>query len=234
MLTVKAVTVNYGKVEAVKGISLEVGDGDIVALLGANGAGKTTIMKTISGLKSPSQGEIWFQDKRIDGLTPPAIVKIGISHVPEGRRIFRNMTVVENLILGTYLRSDRKAIKQDLDDIYEHFPILKERSGQRAGTLSGGEQQMLSIARALLCKPKLLLMDEPSTGLSPRMVDEIAEITASIQRRKISVILAEQNAALALKIATKGYVIEIGKVVLEGKRDELLSNENVRRAYLGV
>lgn len=234
MLTVKAVTVNYGKVEAVKGVSLEVGDGDIVALLGANGAGKTTIMKTISGLKSPSQGEIWFQDKRIDGLTPPAIVKIGISHVPEGRRIFRNMTVVENLILGTYLRSDRKAIKQDLDDIYEHFPILKERSGQRAGTLSGGEQQMLSIARALLCKPKLLLMDEPSTGLSPRMVDEIAEITASIQRRKISVILAEQNAALALKIATKGYVIEIGKVVLEGKRDELLSNENVRRAYLGV
>lgn len=234
MLTVKAVTVNYGKVEAVKGISLEVGDGDIVALLGANGAGKTTIMKTISGLKSPSQGEIWFQNKRIDGLTPPAIVKIGISHVPEGRRIFRNMTVVENLILGTYLRSDRKAIKQDLDDIYEHFPILKERSGQRAGTLSGGEQQMLSIARALLCKPKLLLMDEPSTGLSPRMVDEIAEITASIQRRKISVILAEQNAALALKIATKGYVIEIGKVVLEGKRDELLSNENVRRAYLGV
>lgn len=234
MLTVKAVTVNYGKVEAVKGVSLEVGDGDIVALLGANGAGKTTIMKTISGLKSPSQGEIWFQNKRIDGLTPPAIVKIGISHVPEGRRIFRNMTVVENLILGTYLRSDRKAIKQDLDDIYEHFPILKERSGQRAGTLSGGEQQMLSIARALLCKPKLLLMDEPSTGLSPRMVDEIAEITASIQRRKISVILAEQNAALALKIATKGYVIEIGKVVLEGKRDELLSNENVRRAYLGV
>lgn len=233
LLDVRDIKVHYGKVEAVKGVSLQVEEGDIVTLLGANGAGKTTVLKTISGLKHPTSGEIWFSGQKIDRNQPSRIVKMGIGHVPEGRRIFPYMSVEDNLIMGAYVRSDREGIKQDLQELYSHFPILKERRRQRAGSLSGGEQQMLAISRALMCKPRLLLMDEPSIGLSPIMVDEIASIITTINQQGISLLLVEQNAAMALRLANRGYVIETGRIVLGGERDELLNNDKVKRAYLG-
>jgi branched-chain amino acid transport system ATP-binding protein len=233
LLDVKKIQVHYGKVEAVKGISLRVKKGDIVTLLGSNGAGKSTVLKTISGLKHPTAGEIWFSGQRIDTNKPSRIVRLGIGHVPEGRRIFPDMSVEDNLLMGAYIRNDRQGIKQDLEELFSHFPILRERRGQRAGSLSGGEQQMLAISRALMFKPKLLLMDEPSMGLSPVMVEEIASIIATIHQQGISILLVEQNAALALQLATRGYVIETGRIALRGDRDELLKKDKVKKAYLG-
>jgi branched-chain amino acid transport system ATP-binding protein len=212
---------------------LQVKKGDIVTLLGSNGAGKTTVLKTISGLKHPTAGEIWFSGQRIDRNKPSRIVKLGIGHVPEGRRIFPNMSVEDNLLMGAYIRNDRQGIKQDLQELFSHFPILRERRKQRGGSLSGGEQQMLAISRALMFKPKLLLMDEPSMGLSPVMVEEIASIITTINQQGISILLVEQNAAVALQLATRGYVIETGRIALSGDRDEMLNEDKVKKAYLG-
>ena len=233
LLELKNITVHYDKVEAVKGVSLDVGDGDIVTLLGSNGAGKTTILKTISGLKRATSGEIRFQDQRIDNANASRIVELGIGHVPEGAHVFRDMSVQDNLLLGAFTRKDRHGIKQDLEDVYGHFPILKDRNRQKAGSLSGGEQQMLGISRALMCKPKILLMDEPSIGLSPMLVQEIAAIVDIINKEGISVLLVEQNAALALSLANRGYVIETGRIALTGSREELMNDEKVKKAYLG-
>jgi len=234
LLELKNITVHYDKVEAVKGVSLDVGEGDIVTLLGSNGAGKTTILKTISGLKRATSGEIRFQDQRIDNANASRIVELGIGHVPEGAHVFRDMSVQDNLALGAFVRKDREGIKKDLEEVYGHFPILKERSRQRAGSLSGGEQQMLGISRALMSRPKLLLMDEPSIGLSPLLVQEIASIITNIvYKQGISVLLVEQNAALALQLANRGYVIETGQIAVTGTREELINNDKVKKAYLG-
>jgi len=233
MLEIKDIRVHYGKVEAVKGVSLKVADGDVVTLLGANGAGKTTILRTISGLMRPTYGEIWFNKQRLDKMRAPEIVKMGIGHVPEARRVFADMSVEDNLIMGAYVRKDKEGIKKDLEELYVHFPILTQRKKQKAGSLSGGEQQMLAMARALMCNPKIVLMDEPSVGLSPVMEEEIAKIITTINSRGISVLLVEQNAAMALRLAKRGYVIEIGRIVLSGDRDELANNEAVKKAYLG-
>jgi branched-chain amino acid transport system ATP-binding protein len=233
LLDIRDIRVQYGKVEAVRRVSLQVGEKDIVTLLGGNGAGKTTILKTISGLKQPTSGEIWFSGQRIDRDQPSRIVKMGIGHVPERGRLFPHMSVEDNLFTGAYVRKDKEGMKQDLQRLYRHFPVLKERKGQRAGSLSGGEQQMLAISRALMCKPRLLLMDEPSMGLSPVMVDEIASIIADINQQGISVLLVEQNAAIALRLANRGYVMETGRIVLSGESGELLNDERVKKAYLG-
>ena len=233
LLNVKDIKIHYGKLEAVKGVSLEVDEGEIVTLLGANGAGKTTVLKAISGLKPPTSGEIWFSGQRIDRSQTTHIVRMGISHILEGQRVFRDMSVESNLTLGAYIQNDRDGIKTDLQEVYQHFSILKERRRQRAGSLSGGEQQMLTISRALMSKPKLLLMDEPSSGLSPIMVDEITSIIQTINTQGISVLIVEQNAALALRLADRGYVMESGKIVLGATRNELLKDERIKKAYLG-
>ena len=233
LLQVEDITVHYGKVEAVKGLSFEMEEGEIVTLLGSNGAGKTTVLKAISGLKHPTSGQILFDGKRIDRMEITNVVRLGISHILEGQRLFRDMSVESNLTLGAYIRNDRGGIKSDLQEIYQHFPILRERRSQRAGSLSGGEQQMLAISRALMSKPRLLLMDEPSIGLSPVMVDEIASIITTINKQGISVLIVEQNAAIALRLANRGYVMEIGKIVLSGDREKLLTDEKVKKAYLG-
>jgi len=233
LLSVKEIKTFYGKLEAVKGVSLEIDEGEIVTLLGANGAGKTTVMKAISGLKLPTSGEVWFSGQRIDRSQATQIVRMGISHILEGQRVFRDMSVESNLTLGAYIRNDRERIKTDLEEVYQHFPRLKERRKQKAGSLSGGEQQMLAIGRALMSRPKLLLMDEPSIGLSPLMVNEIGSIIRTINKQGISVFIVEQNAAIALRLADRGYVMETGKIVLGAKRDELLNDERVKKAYLG-
>jgi branched-chain amino acid transport system ATP-binding protein len=233
LLSVKDVRTHYDKLEAVKGVSLEVDEGEVVALLGANGAGKTTVLKAISGMKPPTSGEIWFSGQRIDRNQATHIVRKGISHVLEGQRIFRDMSVEANLTLGAYIRDDKEGVRTDLQEVYRHFPILRERRKQRAGSLSGGEQQMLAISRALMAKPRLLLMDEPSIGLSPVMVDEIRVIIETIHKQGISVLIVEQNAAIALRLASRGYVMETGKIVLAASRSELLNDERVIRAYLG-
>lgn len=233
LLSVKEIKTFYGKLEAIKGVSLEVDEGEIVTLLGANGAGKTTVLKAISGLKLPTSGEVWFSGQRIDRSQAPQIVRMGISHILEGQRVFRDMTVESNLTLGAYVRNDREGIKADLQEVYQHFPILKERKKQNAGSLSGGEQQMLAISRGLMSKPRLLLMDEPSIGLSPLMVNEIASIIRTINKQGISVFIVEQNAAIALRLADRGYVMETGKIVLGANRNELLNDERVKKAYLG-
>lgn len=233
LLSVKEIKTFYGKLEAIKGVSLEVDEGEIVTLLGANGAGKTTVLKAISGLKLPTSGEVWFSGQRIDRSQAPQIVRMGISHILEGQRVFRDMTVESNLTLGAFVRNDREGIKADLQEVYQHFPILKERKKQNAGSLSGGEQQMLAISRGLMSKPRLLLMDEPSIGLSPLMVNEIASIIRTINKQGISVFIVEQNAAIALRLADRGYVMETGKIVLGANRNELLNDERVRKAYLG-
>jgi len=234
LLEIKALRVHYGKAEALKGISLSVDEGAIVALIGANGAGKTTTLRTMSGLKVPTSGEIWFQGKRIDAMPAHDIVKLGIAHIPEGRIVFAPMTVLDNLRMGAYLRKDKHQIARDLDIMYERFPVLKERHKQLAGSLSGGEQQMLAIARALMTRPKLLLMDEPSMGLSPILVEEVGNIIRDINEGGIGIILVEQNARMALGLANKAYILEVGSITLEGDAKELANDERVKKAYLGV
>jgi branched-chain amino acid transport system ATP-binding protein len=231
---VKDLTVRYGKAQALKGLSLTVADGEVVALIGANGAGKTTLLRAISGLKSVAGGEITFLDQRIDGVAPHEIVARGIAHVPEGRIVFGPMTVIDNLRMGAYLRKDKKAVEADLERMYEHFPRLKERRKQLSESLSGGEQQMLAVARALMAAPKLLLMDEPSMGLSPIMVEEVGQIVTSIRASGLSVLLVEQNANLALSLADRAYVLEVGSIVLDGPSQQVATNAIVRKAYLGA
>jgi branched-chain amino acid transport system ATP-binding protein len=233
LLEVKDIRVHYEKVEAVKGISLGADKAMISTLIGANGAGKTTTLRAISGLKKLSAGEIWFDGKRIDGMPAHRIVDLGIAHVPEGRRLFGLMTVRHNLATGAYLQKDRRAVQKAMDEVFEHFPRLKERQSQLAKTLSGGEQQMLAMGRALMAKPKVILMDEPSMGLSPIMVQEIAKIIKSFKEMGFSVLLIEQNAVLALDLADIGYVLETGTIALQGDSKKLAADEHVKRAYLG-
>ncbi len=234
LLEINDLTVHYGGVEALKNVSLEVKEGEIVTLVGGNGAGKSTTLRTISGLKKPSTGRISYKGQRIENLAPQNIVKLGIGHVPEGRNPFPYLTVMENLKLGSFLRNDKNGINRDLEQQFRHFPVLKERRRQQARTLSGGEQQMLVIARALMGKPDLLLMDEPSLGLAPVMVQEIGKIVIDINKGGTSILIVEQNARLALRLAKKGYVLERGKLILEGDAGELLHSEHVKKAYLGM
>jgi len=233
LLNVNDITVHYHKVDAIRNISIEVEEGEIVALIGSNGAGKTTTLRTISGLNHPTTGEIWFENKRIDQLAPEKINKAGIAQVPENRRVFPYMTVAENLEMGAFLRKDQDAMNRDLEGVFNHFPILESRQKQMAGTMSGGEQQMLAMGRALMSNPKLLLLDEPSLGLSPIMCLEIAKIIKDIHSEGRTIVLVEQNARLALALAQKGYVLETGNIVLKGKAKELRANEDVKKAYLG-
>ncbi len=233
MLKVEGLKVNYGMIEAVKGIDFEVHDGEIVALIGANGAGKTTTMHTISGLLKASAGSISLDGKEVSKLPAHKIVELGIVQCPEGRRIFAQQTIEENLSLGAYVRKDRKEIEADMEKVFELFPILKERRKQPAGTLSGGEQQMLAMARALMAKPKIMLLDEPSMGLSPLLVKEIFYIIKDINRQGVTVLLVEQNAKMALGIANRAYVLESGKISLSGTGEELLNSDSVKKAYLG-
>jgi branched-chain amino acid transport system ATP-binding protein len=234
MLEVKELRVHYGTVEAVKGVSFRISAGTIVSLIGANGAGKTTSLRALTGLVKPSSGELRFENSSLTGLAPHQIVGLGIAHVPEGRRLFPKMTVLENLRMGAYLRTNRTDITSTLGMVYEHFPILRERGRQLAGSLSGGEQQMLAIARALMSRPKLLLLDEPSMGLSPIMTAEIGKIIQQINALNVSIILVEQNAMLALRLAQYGYVLETGSIVMQGDAQELLRDEGVKKAYLGI
>jgi branched-chain amino acid transport system ATP-binding protein len=233
LLEINNVHVHYHKVAALKGISMAVPESGIVTIIGANGAGKSTTLRAISGLAPISNGEIRFRGERIDRLAPEKIVARGIAHVPEGRRVFPGLTVEENLRSGAFLRRDKAAINNDLDEVFHHFPRLKERRKQWARTLSGGEQQMLAIGRALMSRPKLLVLDEPTMGLSPVAVQEIALIVRSIAERGVPVVLVEQNAELALRLARFAYVLETGRVALEGPAHELHDNQHVRRAYLG-
>ncbi|NOQ18034.1 MAG: ATP-binding cassette domain-containing protein [Dehalococcoidales bacterium] len=233
MLNLKDITVCYHKVSAIRNITMEVDEGTIVTLIGANGAGKSTTLRAISGLNHPTTGEIWFQDKRIDKLPPEKINKAGIAQVPEGRRVFPQMTVKENLMMGAFLRNDTAGIERDLKMVFHHFPVLKDRQKQAGGTLSGGEQQMLAMGRALMSNPKLILMDEPSLGLSPIMCQEIAKIIKDIHAEGRTIVLVEQNARLALALAEKGYVLETGNIVLEGPAKDLRENAEVKKAYLG-
>ena len=234
LLNIKNVSVHYQKVAAVKGISVTVEEGEIVTLIGANGAGKSTTLRAISGLNHPTTGEIWFDGQRIDRLPPEKINKLGIAQVPEGRRVFPEMTVLENLEMGAFLRKDHDGIRRDFNGVFKHFPVLKERSSQIAGTLSGGEQQMLAMGRALMSDPKLILMDEPSLGLSPIMCQEIAKIIKDVHQTGRTIVLVEQNARLALTLAQKGYVLETGRIVLEGSARDLRENDLVQRTYLGL
>lgn len=233
LLSAKQVTVHYGKSLALDNVSLEMEEGSVVTIIGANGAGKSTILRTVSGLMPLSSGEIWFLGQRIDSLTTTDIVKLGIVHIPEGRRLFPHLSVLNNLKLGASLRKDVDEVNKDLEDIYKRFPILRDRRHQHAGTLSGGEQQMLAIARGLMARPKLLLMDEPSLGLSPIVIDELARVIEDINKQGVSVLLVEQNIPLALRVADRGYALQVGRIVLEGDIEEFKSTETVKRAYLG-
>jgi branched-chain amino acid transport system ATP-binding protein len=234
MLELKSVRTYYGNIEALKEISLTVSEGEIITLIGANGAGKSTTLMSISGIVPPRFGEIRFLDKPIHHLNPDEIVTLGISQVPEGRRIFPQLTVLENLDMGVFLRKDRAGIKKDMDHIFTLFPILAERQHQGGGTLSGGEQQMLAISRALMARPRLLLMDEPSLGLAPLIVRVIFDIIKKINEEGTTIFLVEQNAHMALKVAHRGYVMENGRITLEGNAQNLLVNEEVKKAYLGI
>lgn len=233
MLKLKDVVVHYGVIEAIKGVSFEVNKGEIVSLIGANGAGKTTILNSISGLIQPTSGEILYKEKPIMKASTRDIVASGISQVPEGRRVFSGMTVKENLEMGAFLRKDHSEIQKDLKRVYESFPILKERLNQDAQTLSGGEQQMLAMGRALLSNPELLLLDEPSMGLAPLFIREIFNIIEEISKRGTTILLVEQNATIALEVSDRGYVIETGKIVASGSAQELLDSDEVQKAYLG-
>ena len=233
MLEIKNINVHFGVIHALKGISFTVNDGEIVTLIGANGAGKTTTLRTISGLKKPTSGQILLDGVDITGTPVQQRVKMGISHVPEGRRIFPGMTVLENLEMGAYLRKDKSGIKDDLQMVYERFPILADRKKQLAGTLSGGEQQMLAIGRALMSRPKILFLDEPSMGLAPLLVEEIFNIIKDINEAGTTILLVEQNANMALQIANRAYVMETGSIVLSGTGAELLQSDEIKNAYLG-
>ena len=233
MLEVKDLHVAYGRVRAVKGISFAVDEGQVVTLVGTNGAGKTTTLKTISGLLQPESGEIWFDGKRIDGTPAHEVVTRGLAHSPEGRRIFPRLTVEENLMLGAFARKDRAGVSKDMNRAFDLFPILRERRAQPAGTFSGGEQQMLAIGRAMMSRPKLLMLDEPSMGLSPLMMQRIMSTIKELQAEGVTILLVEQNAQAALSLADHGYVLEVGKIVLDGTGRALLTDENVRKAYLG-
>jgi branched-chain amino acid transport system ATP-binding protein len=233
LLTVQDIETYYGNIHALKGISFLVPEGSIITLLGANGAGKSTTLKSISGLTPPAQGTISFMGQPIDGLPSEQIVRRGIAHVPEGRELFPELTVLENLRMGAFTRHDKQEIQHSLERVYTHFPILAERRSQLAGTLSGGEQQMLAIGRALMAGPKLILLDEPSLGLAPKLVEEIFHIVHDIRASGATVLLVEQNANKALSVADYGYVLETGKIALEGESQQLLRNDHVRRLYLG-
>jgi branched-chain amino acid transport system ATP-binding protein len=232
MLEVTDLHVYYGEIHALKGISFRVSQGEIVTLLGNNGAGKTTTLRTLSGLLAPRRGDVRFEGNSLAGVAPHDVVLKGITHVPEGRRIFNRLSVVENLEMGAYTRTDT-AVGQDMERVFAIFPRLKERRSQVAGTLSGGEQQMLAIGRALMAKPRLLLLDEPSMGLAPVLVEQIFETVLAINQQGVTILLVEQNAAMALSIAGRGYVLETGRLPLEGDARELADNPEVRRAYLG-
>ena len=233
MLKIDNIDVYYGAIHALKGISLEVNEGEIVTLIGANGAGKSTTLRTISGLLKPKAGSITFLGQSIVGVRAHEIVKKGISQVPEGRRVFAEMTVMENLDLGAFVRKDKAGIQQDLKHVFELYPRLEERKNQSAGTLSGGEQQMLAMGRALMSRPKLLLLDEPSMGLAPLLIKEIFNIIVDINKSGTTVLLVEQNANMALSIANRAYVLETGRITLSGKAQDLAASEDVRKAYLG-
>jgi branched-chain amino acid transport system ATP-binding protein len=233
LLEIKDLWVHYGRAEAVRGVSMEVEEGSIVTFIGANGAGKTTTLRTISGLKKPTSGEIWYGGKRIDGLPPHEVVKLGIAHVPEGRQLFYGLSVMQNLEMGGYLLKGRTDFRKNLESMLEHFPNLKIRIRNQATDLSGGEQQMVAVARALMSNPRVVLMDEPSIGLSPLMVGEVAKIIAQINRTGVTVVLVEQNARMALRLAKTAYVIEVGRITLKGEAAVIAKDEYVTRAYLG-
>lgn len=233
LLKVENLNVYYGAIHALKGISLEVNEGEIVTLIGANGAGKSTTLNTICGLLRSRSGSITYQGQLLNGYSAPAIVKMGISQVPEGRRIFPNLTVKENLELGAYLRRDRDRIRKSMQDVFQRFPRLEERQKQMAGTLSGGEQQMLAIGRALMSRPRLMLLDEPSMGLAPVLVQEIFNIIREINEQGTTILIVEQNAHMALSVAHRGYVLETGRIILHGSAAELVNSQEVKKAYLG-
>jgi len=232
-INLSKITVHYGTAEAIRDVTISLGEGEIVSVIGANGAGKSTVLKAVSGLVPISSGEIQFQEKEINGMSVDQIVDLGIAQVPEGRRLFPYMTVMENINLGAYLRTDKAGVTEDLERVFSLFPILKERRNQKAGSLSGGEQQMLAIGRALMAKPVLLMMDEPSLGLAPIVIDNLANTIIDINRSGITVLLVEQNAGLVTKVSQKCYVMEVGKVVLEGNIKDLMADDSVRRAFLG-
>lgn len=234
LLQVNNIHVHYGQVAALKGISIEVSEGDFVTLIGSNGAGKSTTLRAISGLDNPSSGEIIFDGKHIEKMSADQILKLGIAHVPEGRRVFKDLTVTENLRLGAFTRNDKAEIEKDLESVFERFVRLRERKDQIARTMSGGEQQMIAIGRALMSRPRLLLLDEPSLGLAPVIVQDIARILVDINKQGVSVVLVEQNAELALELAQHGYVLETGTISLEGEASGLMDNDHVRKAYLGI
>lgn len=235
MLSIKNINTYYGNIQALKDVSIDISEGEIITLIGANGAGKTTTLMSISGVIPPKSGTITFDGETISGMKPEKIVKTGLCHVPEGRRIFPYLTVLENLDMGAFLRKDKEDIKRDMNDIFDLFPILAERRHQQGGTLSGGEQQMLAISRALMSRPKLLLLDEPSLGLAPLIIRQIFEIIEMLNKKNnTTIFLVEQNANLALKIAHRGYVIENGRITLTDTGKNLLTNEDVKKAYLGM
>ncbi len=234
LLEVRELVAGYGEVEVLHGVSLQVGAGEVVALVGSNGAGKTTTLRAISGLIKPAAGQVFFDGRRVDGLDPHLIVRLGIVQVPEGRKIFPSLTVLENLELGAYVPEARRYRAESLKLVFQLFPVLAERSRQPAGTLSGGQQQMLAIGRALMARPRLLMLDEPSLGLAPNVVTEIFRKVSQIRESGTTVLLVEQNVRRALRVADRGYVLENGRVVLEGSGTELLANDHVRRAYLGL
>jgi len=236
MLKVESISAFYGAIQALRNVSVHVSAGEIVTLLGANGAGKSTLLKIISGIHIPAKGRLWFGGQNITGLPAERILHLGVGQVPEGRQIFAPLSVLDNLILGAYVRfrrEEKKEVLKDLDSIFELFPILKERTKQRAGTLSGGEQQMVAIGRTLMARPKLLLLDEPSMGLAPKVVNDIFHTIQTLRSRATTILLVEQNAKAALKVADRGYIIETGRIILEGETQDLLNNKEVQRAYLG-
>ena len=233
MLEIKDLEVNYGMIKAIRGVSFEVNKGEVIALIGANGAGKTTILHTITGLIAAKHGSIMFDGKELTKTPAHKIVSMGMAHVPEGRRIFQQLTVYENLMMGAYTRKDKAEIAESLAKVYGHFPRLEERKIQVAGTLSGGEQQMLAMGRAMMSHPKLLMLDEPSMGLSPLLVDQVFDIIKDYHKKGVTVLLVEQNAKKALSIADRAYVLETGSITLEGKASELLDNDDIKKAYLG-
>lgn len=234
LLRVKDLNVNYGAIHAIHGVSLSVNEGEIVSLIGANGAGKTTILHTITGLKKATSGSVLLEGKELLTTEPHKIVAMGMAHVPEGRHVFAQMTVTENLEMGAYFRKDKEQVEKDMADVLRRFPRLKERSKQLAGTLSGGEQQMLAVGRALMSHPRILLLDEPSMGLSPLLVKEIFTTIEEVNREGVTILLVEQNAKMALSIASRAYVLETGDVVMEGDGQTMLKDDSVRKAYLGA